>query len=59
MEEKGLIRSQGEVEAGILQLSADGQVGYALSDVAMTLKTVLDETTAYRAYFRTAERLSI
>ncbi len=52
MEEKGFIRGEWQAERGEIWLTADGQAGLALQDVAMTLKAVLDETAAYRAYFR-------
>ncbi|MBC8332742.1 MAG: single-stranded-DNA-specific exonuclease RecJ [Anaerolineae bacterium] len=52
MEEKGHIRVEGETSHGELQLSAGNEPGHALDDIAMTLKAVLDETAAYRAYFR-------
>ena len=65
LEEKGLITvdppsgetGRGEMEAGSeLQLRLGGEPGYALHDVAMTLKTLLDETAAYRAYLRSADK---
>ncbi|MBT3390437.1 MAG: single-stranded-DNA-specific exonuclease RecJ [Chloroflexi bacterium] len=52
MEEKGHIRVKGEAGHGELQLSAGNEPGHALEDIAMTLKAVLDETAAYRAYFK-------
>ena len=54
MEEKGHISVEQGAESGELYLNANGEPGHALNDVAMTLKSLLDETAAYRQYLRTS-----
>ncbi len=55
LEEKGHIRAERGTESEEYHLSADGEPGLALNDVAMTLKTLLDETSAYRSYLKSAD----
>ena len=55
LEEKGHISVEREMESGKTQLRAGKEPGYALNDVAMTLKSLLDETAAFRAHFRNAK----
>ncbi len=59
LDEKGHIRAERSAESGEYHLSSDGEPGLALNDVAMTLKTLLEETSAYRAYLRSADKESL
>ena len=59
MSEKGHIGVEQGTEDGELYLSADGEPGHALNDIAMTLQALLDETAAYRAYIRSADLRAI
>lgn len=52
MEEQGHIHVKTDAKSSELHLMAGGEAGHALDDIALTLKAVLDETAAYRAYFR-------
>ncbi len=67
LEEKGHIivelptgdASRSDAASEEVQLRAGGNPGHALGDVAMALKSLLDETAAFRVYFKTTEKDSI
>ena len=56
MEEKGLVGVSWGDENHEVFLDTAGKPGLALEDVAMTLKAMLDETAAYRAYLRSVDK---
>jgi single-stranded-DNA-specific exonuclease len=55
LEQKGYIRAEQRGEGDELELQAGGEPGHALEDVGMGLRAALEETAAYRAYFRRAD----
>ena len=59
MEEKGHIRVEQEPGREEIRLRAGGKAGHALNDVAMTLKSLLNETAAYREYLKTVDKESL
>ncbi len=59
MEEKGVIGIEWLLESGEIKISTGGIPGLALEDVTLTLKAMLDETAAYRAYLKVADKNSI
>lgn len=59
MEEKGLVSVQREADSEVVNISSGGKAGLAVDDAAMTLKAMLDETTAYRAFLRVADKEAI
>lgn len=56
MEEKGLISYELQGESGEILIRTGGEQGLALRDIAMSLKSMLDETAAYRSYLRSVDK---
>ena len=55
LEQKGYLRAEQIGDGDDLELKTGGEPGYALEDVGMGLRAALEETAAYRAYFRGAD----
>lgn len=56
MEEKGLVTVQQAEDGKEIIISSGGNASLAVDDIALTLKAMLTETSAYRAYLKTTAK---